>query len=313
MNLKRHNNARGFHVDLVHLHGMPFLMPTNDNLYDRFVPKQWKSRSFAPPQQLLPIAPPVDVFGALISTLADMGELEFTVYDFGSWVGDFGIWLAKLAQMHGLKPLVTCVDPSDPALLTMANAHLNGLGDSVRWIDRALAQTEGPVEFATVQGHTDSARVANQGSSLRGVMLEQHDSVSIEEVFDGRHLGRNSLVKFDIEGMDALFFAEHERYQDASVVVEFVPTDAPWKRFLDLQGFQAWNETHLLFDICYAPNPTRLVRIDGDYEIFASHVAGRPFGYTDVLALPRSTDFSGLVTALEKPEPLSLPLSYMLT
>jgi len=46
-------------------------------------------------------------------------------------------------------------------------------------------------------------------------------------------------------------------------------------------------QTHTLFDIYYLPRPTMASHV-GQAAAFAAEISRRPYGYTDVLCVPRS-------------------------
>jgi FkbM family methyltransferase len=247
-------------------------------------------------------------------------NIEFTVLDIGSHVGDFSIRVANFARTFQKELKVIAFDPSPAGALVEYNVRINGLQDYVRYEDLAVSDVNGLIKFQAVKGHSDSpsafvkpggetlgaklsrflgsrhkaAQLWHLLSNLRGNETFEFiaKSVTISDYLDAEGIQGHLVVKIDIEGLDECVIAGLlPRAQRAliSVITEFTPGSFPTlaaaARMLEELG-----KSFVIYDLFYSPNPTRFDRVDPlSGSDFARQVQQtRKYGYTDILLIPKA-------------------------
>lgn len=285
--------------DLVNLHGLQFLVPIEDNLYDKFISEDNKNQSYKKSSKVEIEPLPFDIYAHILGFIKkDHRDLE--VVDLGSWVGDFGIRLAKQALDLDLNVKVHCVDPTLPASKVPRNAKLNGVHRLVKWVSKPISTTGGIVSFRTNVGHTDSAHISESGIFADlDFKIQKFESITLGDL--RLTLTENSLkfFKFDLEGIDADFLHNSQDFINEIVIFEFAPSRPEWRFWHEQAAYSSWLNTHFLFDIGYAPNPDRFSKIEGDFIGFSTSINNRPYGYTDILAIPKDIPWRQEVLALQ--------------
>jgi FkbM family methyltransferase len=230
---------------------------------------------------------PLDIYAEILHSIKKY-DASLEVLDLGSWVGDFGIRLAKQGKELQLNIKVHCVDPTPPASKIPENARMNGVAQEVNWINKPITLTGGLVNFRTNKGHTDSAHISESGTFADTKFSTQlYDSISLTELRSTLKKDSLKLFKFDLEGIDADFLQDSSEFFNDIVIFEFAPDRPEWKTWQKTEAYSGWLKTHFLFDIGYAPNPDRFSRIQMDFDTLAERINSRLYGYTDILAFPK--------------------------
>jgi FkbM family methyltransferase len=273
--------------DLVNLHGLQFLVPIKDNLYDGFISSSNKNQNYKSNSNIQLTRLPVDIYENILRVI-NQNCTELEVIDLGSWVGDFGIRLARQAKDIGLDIKVHCVDPTNPAKKIPKNAFLNGVSHSVHLINRPISLTGGVVKFRTNLGHTDSAHIEDN-SSFADIKykIQEFESVTLKDLRESLSNESFKIFKFDLEGIDADFLHDSSEFESEIVIFEFAPSRREWNSWHKDESFLKWLDTHYLFDIGYAPNPDRFMKVESNFLEFSESINKRPYGYTDLLAIPK--------------------------
>ena len=157
MSLLRRIKRKFTGYDLVNLHGLQFLVPINDNLYDKFINKVSKNQKCIKSSKVTMDPLPIDIYAEVLRVIKKKGE-SLEVVDLGSWVGDFGIRLAKQGKDLQMSIEVHCVDPTHPASKIPRNAKMNGVDGLVNWVSKPISFSGGLVNFRTNNGHTCNSK-----------------------------------------------------------------------------------------------------------------------------------------------------------
>lgn len=279
-------------IDLVRLGNVSLFMPTDDNLYNLMVPENCKHFTAEQHEAAVPV-PVSNAVTDLMFIYADMlydQGIGIHHLDLGAWVGDNAIRFAKHAQQRGAAFLADCFDPSHAGMLIPFNAELNGVADRVRHWPVAISPGGGQQIFAQAKGHSDSGRLlladryVYVGANSENSIVQ---SVRLGYVMPIPMPGSHLLVTIDLEGIDAEVVRQNTpELVDATLVVEFTPGQAQYSGN-PAAFIAALQISHTLFDIYYLPRPIMCMPV-GNPKAFVTVIHGRPWGYTDVLAVPRS-------------------------
>lgn len=287
-------------VDLVRVGLVSLFMPINDNLYNSFVSPECKGLTIDKHRELSAAQRPpslqnmrTDVTKLMLlytDTLYRAG-LGVHVVDVGAWVGDNAVQLARFAKLIGGPFRAECYDPSFAGALIPLNIELNGVADMVGYHPLGISLTGGMQHFRQIAGHTDSARLGSIGR-YEGIGSGEDNyiirTVTLGECLSPPHHFGHLIVLIDLDGIDADVVRQNRAaLADATIVVEFAPDQKQHTENGAGEFIRMLQETHTLFDVYYLPRPTR-GEIVGDPSNFAEVVRFRPWGYTDVLAVPHS-------------------------
>jgi FkbM family methyltransferase len=290
------------HIDLVDFGDLHLFMFQRDNLYERSVPSERKGREIRAVQERnahsgFPPAPidretvrttddPRDVF-CIIADVIVRTDGSVTVLDVGAHVGAFGLKLASFLRTAGLPGRVVCFEPGTAGELLPHNVVLNGLTDWVHVEPLAVSDVTGLDVLHITPGNTDSDSLLEDGrrSYERIVATVRLDDYVKEHVPSG-----GLIIKLDTEGLEPRLIASMAKLRASRRVItvfEFMP----WRYADGLFGLDLLGSLEgecLLFDVYYAPRVSRVELIEpADFATFISRVRERPYGYTDVLAIPR--------------------------
>jgi FkbM family methyltransferase len=233
-------------------------------------------------------------------------SVRLSVLDVGAFVGDVGIRYGNYMRTIGHDGRVYCFDPSLAGELIPYNIELNGLGGYVTYCPYAVSDTAGFLTFYQRQGHSDSAATSRDGTEANTIV----ESIRLSEFVRERGI-EHAFIKLDTENLEPRILADISAFLQTSgrspVAFEFHAAQREMHPML-----MALLRTHILFDIGYLPHPFcfRHVTAEGIGR-FISECGGRPYGYTDVLAISRTTpDLEVLVKRLaelaEQPAAYSL-------
>jgi len=273
-----------------------------DNLYERSVPPDRKGREIRSVQarnarsgfRAAPVdresvrttKDPRDVF-CIVAEVVARTDGSVTVLDVGAHVGAFGLKLANFLRTAGIPGRVVCFEPGTAGELLPHNVVLNGLADWVQVELFAVSDVTGLDVLHITPGSTD-------GDSLTGDGKRSYDrivnTVRVDEYVTAHVPSGGLIVKLDTEGLEPRLIASMTNLRATRTVVtvfEFMPWRYADGRYgLDLLG--SLDGECLLFDLYYAPRVSRVELIEqADFAAFISRVRERPYGYTDVLAIPR--------------------------
>jgi FkbM family methyltransferase len=209
-----------------------------------------------------------------------------TVLDVGAHVGAFGLKIASFLRTAALPGRVVCFEPGTAGELLPHNVVLNGLANRVRVEALAISDLTGLDVLHITPGNTDSDSLVGESSRSYDKIVP---TVRVDDYVKEHVPTGGLIVKLDTEGLEPRLIASMaELRPDRSVVTvfEFMPWRYADGRFgLDL--LESLREECALFDLHYAPRVSRVDSIEPNhFSSFISRVRGRPFGYTDVLAIP---------------------------
>ncbi|MGA2865751.1 MAG: FkbM family methyltransferase [Verrucomicrobiota bacterium] len=325
----------GQKLDLVDFEDVKLLMFRDDSLYQVTVSEDRKNRSLREhflqvsrhgyPKSVVSPANLEQVSAARFGLFIYLHHLwqqnlEFTVLDLGSHVGDFSIKVANFARTFQKKLTVIAFDPTPAGALVQYNVQINGLEDYVRHEDLAVSDFNGLIKFQALKGHSDSPsafrKAGNEGfwSTLTRFIRSKHKrnyfqglvsrikgkeifefvakSVTICDYLDAKGIHGHLFVKIDIEGLDECVLSSllpRAERSLISIVTEFTPSSfrtlAAAARLLEDLG-----RSFVIYDIFYSPNPTRFDRVEPRSGLdFARHIQeDRKYGYTDILLIPKA-------------------------
>jgi FkbM family methyltransferase len=310
MSLWRRIKKKFTGYDLVNLHGLQFLVPINDNLYDKFINQVNKNQKSIKNSEVTMDPLPIDIYAEILRVIKKKDE-SLEVVDLGSWVGDFGIRLAKQGKDLQMSIEVHCVDPTHPASKIPRNAKMNGVAELVNWVSKPISFSGGLVNFRTNNGHTDSAHISESGTFADiKFKTQEFESITLNDLRSTLKINSLKLFKFDLEGIDADFLHNSREFVNDIVIFEFAPSRPEWKLWHEKQAYTGWLNTHFLFDIGYAPNPDRFSRVAKEFIIFSESINKRPYGYTDIIAIPKINSWmlEALTMDVKPPENFSYNL-----
>ena len=277
--------------DLVRLDDISLFVPMYDNLYEYFIPDQNKRltlerhREFEQAQT----GPTDDQLRSDITKLLPLylsillrHGMPVHFLDIGAWVGDVAIRLGKFARQRGGKFFAECYDPSFAGTLIPFNIELNGVSEQVAFRPVGISLSGGPQIFSQVPGHSDSAKLGSSGGKGPAETYLIHTR-TLAECLPSDH-SSHVVVKIDVEGIDAKLVLQNlDRLHDATLMIEFAPSrDDSNEAYIEKVM-----QNHTLFDLYYLPRPTRAAPV-GNAETFVAQIRDRPYGYTDILAVPHS-------------------------
>jgi FkbM family methyltransferase len=213
-------------------------------------------------------------------------HIDFAFIDIGSFVGDVGLRYANFFRTLGVNRHVHCFDPTLAGQLIPYNIAINGLGQYVTHHPRAASAINGYVTFLEQKGHSDSSAAVDSPGVVANSIVP---SIRLSD-FVRQHNIRNAFIKLDTENQEPAILADLGSFLDESVnAVAFECNSGQDDIFRTMASL---SRTHYLFDVGYVPKPFLFQLIGeeaGSLEDFRAKVAGRPYGYTDVLALSRTT------------------------
>lgn len=289
------------HLDLVDFGEVQLFMFQRDNLYEGFVPPERKGGSVRAVVERFATSgyPPAPIDSRSVRTTDDPRYIfciladhvartdgTVTILDVGAHVGAFGLKLASFLRTAGLPGRVICFEPGTAGELLPHNITLNGLADYARNEPIAVSDLTGLDVLRVAPGNSDSDSLVgdNQRGYDRIVATTRVDDYVNEHVPSG-----GLIVKLDTEGLEPQLIASMAALRARRTVVtifEFMPWRYADERFgLDL--LESISGECVLFDLYYAPHVTRVDLISPtEFAPFISQVRQRPYGYTDVLAIP---------------------------
>lgn len=307
--------------DLVRLQNVSLFVPTNDNLYDRWLSNEAKGLTLERHRELMRTDRPFsdqilreDVTKLLFLYIDTLFRHEMAVHllDVGAWVGDVAISLARFAVLRGGAFKADCFDPSLAGALIPFNAELNGVDKIVTFHPLGVSLFGGPQIFTQLRGNSDGSRLSSIGrfGALRPYESRLIRTVTLDTCLPREEAGRHVIVKIDVEGIDGQLVRQvKDQLGGMTLIVEFCP-DRP--EYVDIGAARFVDDlktTHTLFDICYCPRPSAAHRVDGTAQ-FIDSVRKRPYGYTDILAVPHTLRcHAELVGALSRLEPVPYSLN----
>jgi FkbM family methyltransferase len=259
-------------------------------------------------------------------------NIDFTVLDIGSHVGDFSIRVANFARTFQKALKAIAFDPSPAGALVQYNARINGLEAYVQHEDLAVSDFNGLIKFHAAKGHSDSVSAfskpgreglwqkvvkfakspykSNYFQGLAGRLARNQtfefiaESVVISDYLDAHRIEGHLFVKIDIEGLDecviASLMARAGKWL-VSIVAEFTPESFP-SLAAAASMLEGLSKSFVIYDLFYSPNPTRFDRVDpGALADFARQIRdARRYGYTDILLIPKAVPgLEGLLKRLD--------------
>jgi len=334
-------------IDVVDFDGLKLFMFKNDSLYQKFIPKDRKRQSIDNYYRLVNEnreypAPTInynncdensDPRSGLFVYFKHLIErnIQFTVFDIGSHVGDFAIKCGHFFR-HAKKNIkVISFDPSPAGLLVPLNISINGLTEHNKHETSAVTEHNGYYVFNFQEGNSDSARLSFSkkmkfsekvkfywGSSLRFKFAtasrlftsafktagKSFDiivrGINISHYLKANEIEHNLFFKVDVEGYDETLIRNIlplKKDRLISFITE-LHVDPNSLAFL-----QEVSEHFYVFDLYYCPNPTRfkLIQPEGFKKFIDHDLKNRKFGYTDLFLLDRNTpDADMLINKLKQ-------------
>ncbi len=288
-------------IDLVNLGDIRAFMLVNDNLYNACVHPG--ARQYPLAKHYADVCQagyqPSPAGGGMLDRASDpkfgiylildhfiRHDVDFAFLDIGSFVGDVGLRYGNYFRTVGVNRHVHCFDPTLAGQLVPYNIEINGLGQYVTHHPRAVSGVNGYVMFFERKGHSDSSSAVDSADVVANSIVP---SIRLSD-FIRQHNIRNAFVKLDTENQEPAILADLGAFLYESVnAVVFECHSGQDDVFLTMAGL---SRTHYLFDVGYVPKPFifRLIAEGaGSLEEFRTAVAGRPYCYTDVLALSKTT------------------------
>jgi FkbM family methyltransferase len=331
----------GKKLDLVDFGDIKLLMFRDDNLYENMVSEDRKNRdlhehfievakngyskSLAHPDNIqTTLDPRLGLFVYMRHLWKN--NIDFTVLDIGSHIGDFSIKAASFARTFKKKPQIIAFDPTPAGALVEYNARINGVQDCVRHENLAISDINGLIKFRAVKGHSDSPSAFDKAPprGIKGKLdnflksknkiktlanffsrffdkLTKGDqsyefiarSVRISDYLKDNGITGNLFVKIDIEGLDACVIRDLQKRSESNlvaIVMEFAPGDFP---SLEAAAgmLRELGSSFIIYDIFYSPNPVLFERVNqGTEDGFAQKIdKKREYRYTDLLLIPKTT------------------------
>ncbi|MGF1475789.1 MAG: hypothetical protein ACFB6S_09520 [Geminicoccaceae bacterium] len=221
------------------------------------------------------------------------------------------IRLARFAALRQYRFDAVCYDPSFAGCLIPFNAALNDVSDRVTYQSVGLSRHGGPHLFHQIRGNSDASRLDLTITDLPEMEFESYPiwtvtgAACFAEVPEGAHL----MAKFDVEGVDAEIIMDNlDELNDATLMIELAVGQGQYKTIDTAAYLRTLDKTHSLFDLVYLQQPTSAALIDKDHiEDFIADIPKRAYGFTDILAVPRSLpahdDLATALTNLPPQEP----------
>ncbi|XYD10141.1 FkbM family methyltransferase [Methylobacterium sp. NMS12] len=289
-------NIYGSGIDTVILDDLVLYMPTNDNIYSNFVHNN--NKNYAISAYGLPKIGAdnltTDAARALCNYIGMVAEEcgAVDLFDIGAWVGDVAIRLGRYAKLMGLNYRGHCYDPSFAGALVPFNTQINRVSDVVDFTPAGISLQGGPLLFHQVRGHSDSSGLSTMESFGRPVDAYIVNTYTLKQILAQHSRPSHRIIKIDVEGLDALIVRQNlAEVTDSTIIMEFNPTQKQYAELNPIHFLEYMAITHTLYDLFYAPKPTRVAKIE-DYHAFAMEVAQRPHRYSDILMVPRTRKFN---------------------
>ena len=332
-------------IDLVDFDGLKLFMFRNDNLYNNFVPQPRKNQSadnyfktinesHRYPEPTINYSncsesdDPKSGLFIYFKHLVDR-DINFTVFDIGSHVGDFAIKCGHFFRHAERDIKVISFDPSPAGMLVPFNIAMNGLEDFNKHEKLAITEYAGYYLFTFQEGNSDSSKLSFSknaniwekvkfywGSSLAfkistafrllisflKIRKKEFDIIvkgtTIERYLKENAIENNLFLKIDVEGYDETLIRNIlplKKNRLISFITE-LHVDSDSLAFLN-----ELDEHFYIFDLYYCPNPTRFKAIRPEYfESFINQeLKNRKYGYTDLFLLDKNTpDVETLINKL---------------
>lgn len=289
----------GIAYDLVRLGIASFFVPSQDNLYNIAISDSCKHFTIARHIEAS-MSENAQAHGGVFRDVTQYlfayldvlfkQKLAVEFYDIGAWVGDIAIRMACFAKLQGGCFHADCFDPSLAGTLIPFNIELNDVADCVCYRPIGVSVTGGPAIFTQLPGHSDAARLDGIGTWNMPADSYLIRTVTLGDCLREPRAGSHQFVKIDVEGIDGIIVRQHRRRLDhATLAIEFAPDQ---KQYIDIGAIEFIGdllETHSLLDLFYLPRPTMAERVT-DPSAFVKAIRQRRYGYTDILAIPRSLD-----------------------
>lgn len=287
--------------DLVRLDNVSLFVPSNDNLFDKFIPASCKGMTIERHRELeeCQTAPTrakleMDVTRLMLLYLDVLFAAGRTVHllDLGAWVGDFALRLGRFAQLRGEGFFSECYDPSNAGALIPFNAELNRLESCVVHRALGLSLSGGPQIFRQLWGNSDASRLESTTGDVPTLLGDSYlvRTVPLQACLPILTPTGHLIVKFDVEGIDAALVLQNLKgLFEASIIIEFAPSQRQYLEIDAIEFLRTLMRTHTIFDLYYLPRPTRATPVgENSLQDFVEDVRHRPYGYTDLLAVPKS-------------------------
>jgi FkbM family methyltransferase len=322
-------------IDIVDFDGLKLFMFKNDNLYNNFIPRQRKNQSLDKyfksvskdhkyPPSLISYDNceendnPRNGLFIYFKHLIDH-NIDFTVFDIGSHVGDFAIKCGHFFRDASKKRKVISFDPSPAGMLVPFNIAINGLQEYNKHEKLAVTEYDGYYIFNFTEGNSDSSKLSFSkeakfwekikfywGSSLWfkvttafrlltsffKIRKKTFDiivqGISFQNYLNKNGINNNLFLKIDVEGYDEILVKSIVPLKENRLIsfITELHVDADSLTFLN-----ELSEHFYIFDLFYCPNPTRFKHIKPqDFVSFIGQdLKNRKFGYTDLFLLDKKT------------------------
>jgi FkbM family methyltransferase len=322
-------------IDLVDFDGLKLFMFKNDNLYNNFVSKQRKNQSLDKYFKTINeehkySEPTINYFNCEENNDPKNGlfiyfkhlidhNIDFTVFDIGSHVGDFAIKCGHFFRHASKRVLVISFDPSPAGMLVPFNISINGLTEYNKHEKLAITEYDGYYIFNFKEGESDSSKLSFSKkmklldrikfywntplkfkisiafrlvASIFKTSKNSFDiiikGISIENYLKKNSIDNNLFFKIDVEGYDETLVRNIiplKKNKLISFITE-LHVDSSSIYFLN-----ELSEHFYIFDLFYCPNPTKFKLINTeDFKNFINRdLKNRKFGYTDLFLLDKNT------------------------
>lgn len=279
-------------VQLVKVEGMPFFIPTDDNIYTAD-DGTYKTTS----RKISNLIEITNVSSESISSKAItlvMRQIQMegfsstNIFDIGAWVGFFGVIASRSALNHNLKPLCSYYDPSSAGFLISANISINNLGEFSQVYREALSKNSQEVIFVSEVGFSDNHRVDFGQTSDEKSIRYKVDSINLDHFLVRHPIARNTIIKLDLEGQDTEFLWEADLFRDAFLFFEFSPKQQLTRKFIDYGKLDEFMDNFHLWDIGESYKGAKFEKVLGSSFELVEKVLTFPHQYTDLLAIHKS-------------------------
>jgi FkbM family methyltransferase len=322
-------------IDLVDFEGLKLFMFRDDNLYNNFIPAHRKNQSIDNHYKVINQKNKYPTPSISYHTCEENKDprsglfiyfkhlldhnINFTVFDIGSHVGDFAIKCGHFFRDAGKDIHVISFDPSPAGMLVPYNIEINGLTKLNKHEALAVTEYDGYFVFNFREGNSDSSKLSfskemplreklkfYMGSSLKfkiqtafrlSTAAFRRKAKTFDIIVKGvnlqDYLTRNSItqhlfLKVDVEGYDETLIRNIiplKKDRNISFITE-LHVD-----FNSVAFLQEMSEHFYIFDLFYCPNPTRFKLIQPDYfkDFVNDDLKNRTYGYTDLFLLDKNT------------------------
>lgn len=320
-------------IDVVDFDRLKLFMFKDDNLYNNFVARERKNQSLASyfrstvqneyPEPTITFSnceetddPKAGLF-IYLKHLLDR-NIQFTVFDIGSHIGDFAIKCGHFFRHAGKNVKVISFDPSPAGMLVPFNIEINGLQEYNIHEKMAVTEYDGYYIFNFKERDSDSSKLSFAKGMTLSEKLKFYRDSSLNfkfytafrllrsffrprsKCFDLIVRGINICNYLETNGIDHhLFFKVDVEGYDETLVRSIVPLKKNrWISlitelhvdFNSLLFLKELSEHFFIFDLYYCPNPTRFQHIEpNQFKSFIdSELKNRKFGYTDLFLLDKT-------------------------